>query len=604
MIHLTHCSTKAQEILASAPDHKSLPMQWVFLGRNFVRLRHYEDVFPANWHQIPISEKLQEQNRELRADYLDTITNWGLRYNNLTWWSSRLAERYGGNSSLFHNLCYLKIMLRLVDEIHTELLFITESYGVLELFERLLSDRIEARWLPSRASFEESRQRITNKYEKAWHGYDDRAKERIDLSQSSRLSQLSELMPAKKRFILFTFVDDDFFGEDGKANHRYFGELPDKLHELGHEVVTIPSLYSTTRPLQCAYEWLRHHPGHYLIPDEFYTLDDYQWAKEVVLRQREWVHDKFVFQGMDIAELIMENVSMNTTPSVTEFALHYRLIEKLRSINYQIDTLIIPFENMFFEKPIIMGAHKFMPETQTIGYQHLLSLYPSILCFHTTECEASIAPHPKIIVCNSELTKGQMIQLGFPLAKLHVGPSLRYQHLGKVGELQCAPEGKTVLVVLSLRETATRETLNKLREAFPVDEGIRFFLKHHPLQDTQVFAQEKLPCFMVFCSGVLQDWVSRSSCVVVAPSSSPLEIALLAKPLLMIGSECDFDDNPLEWFAEIANPIHHAAELREQVLSKIAIPEAERERLRQWTRKMISQCVSPLNAETITPFLD
>jgi surface carbohydrate biosynthesis protein (TIGR04326 family) len=261
---------------------------------------------------------------------------------------------------------------------------------------------------------------------------------------------------------------------------------------------------------------------------------------------------------------------------------------------------------MLGEKPPVMALRRWMPDVLTVGFQHYAGQHPLMLCLFTTPEEAAFAPHPDVIVCNSPLTAAQLVEAGFPPRKLRVGPSLRF--LDSVpAEVERTPEPESVLVVLAMDPMASRELLSKLLAAFPEDEGIRFWVKPHPMMSLKQFAAllggRPLPPHMTRVEGPMSDWLARATVAVVVATTAALEVALAAIPVVLVGRETDFDQNPLDGFTGFERPVYAAATLRTRVHEKLALAPEDALRLQEWARRVRRECLSPLNERTLSAFV-
>jgi surface carbohydrate biosynthesis protein (TIGR04326 family) len=310
---------------------------------------------------------------------------------------------------------------------------------------------------------------------------------------------------------------------------------------------------------------------------------------------------------MDVARLVRyARRRQSYNADVATFVRYFRLVKKLAALGLHIDIFIDTFENMLTEKPQVMAFRLWMPNVMTVGFQHYAALFPLGVCQFTTPEEATIAPHPDVIVCNSPLTARQLNEAGFPAHKLRVGPSLRYRHLAD-HMIERVPEHNRVLVVLSLDEIATMELLYKLRDAFPHEEDVHIWIKPHPMMSKNRFNAllNKLstPRYMECVDGRLETWLPRAACAVTTASTSALELALAAVPTIVVGRETDFDLNPLGWFPDLDKPVYTSEELRSRVIEKLSLSPLEKDRLLDWARRKRQECISPLSEDTLAAFV-
>ena len=606
MIYLCHAAISPKrmnrKLAVELGKERSIPAQWLFLGRNYSCFKEWNETLGHDWQNVKYSELLQTLALAWRKPYLDWLTEIGKQNDNLIWWSSSIAERNTYGDSLYHSICYLRIGLDFLLKKHPPLLVVVESKAVLCFLAGHPALQGHMRVFHSHVSILKE----VLKWPASWTFYFlDGIKAILDACITRR-TRSSMLPPTEKpRVVIHSCMDDSYFGDAGIAHDRYFGSLAEKLREHGYDVITMPWLYNLKRSRRKAFAWFRQHPGQYLIPEDFYSLLDYVWAAGIVMQQVFLLSGCRIFQGMDITLLVREaRWQQSRRVEAAKFVLYYRLIKKLASRKLKLAFYIDTFENMICEKPSSMGFHRFMPGTTTVGFQHYIESYPLMLCLLTTPEEAEFAPHPDVIVCNSQHMLTRMAQMGFPQHKLRVGPSLRYRHL--IEELVSpAAERSKVLVILPLGEDNIAEMMGSLRQSFPDTEDISFWLKPHPMLDrkelNQAFVQ--LPRHFTVVEGNMNQWLHRATCVVVSASTSAFEAALSGVPVVVVGRETDFDLNPLAWFPEFAPPIHSPQELREQVLRCLNLSKTEREGLQAWAQELRERAISPITDETISAFV-
>jgi len=584
------------------------PIHWIYLGRNYLRMRQWESALGQGFWRVNYSNELQELAVKWRKPYLQWITKLGREKDSLEWWSSRIAERNTSLDSLFHSVCYLKIGIKfLLENNQQPLLVVAESRAVL----RSVAEYPEVKgrvwqfnfWRTAAGEFIEYLRLVP-----IWLRYAVNGWLTLLDARRTRKSQRSALpMDEKPRVLIHTCIDETYFGADGRPHDRYFTVLPEELRRLGHGVLIIPWLYQIRRSRRKAFEWFRQHPGDYLIPEDFYSFSDYIWAAGVVLRQISLVRESQVFEDLDVTRLLQEAcLKQASDTNIARFVRYVRLIQKWAKLGFKFNIFIDLFENMLTEKPQVIALRRWMPEVRTVGFQHSLAPEPLLLHRFTTPEEAAFAPHPDVIVCNSLLSTNLLIEGGFPTNKLRVGPSLRYLHLSDFSSRR-VPEKNTLLVVLSLDSKAAMELFLKLRQAFSVDEGYRFWIKRHPMMSSREFEwllqHQPLPGHMTCVEGPMNPWLERAACAIAVATNSALEIVLAGVPLVLVGRESDFDVNPLAWFPEFDKPVYSAEELRTQVIKKVSLSLAERKNLENRAEWMRRETLSPLTEETLSAFL-
>jgi hypothetical protein len=606
MIYLCHAAISPKciyrKLTIESEKERPAPAQWLFLGRNYLRFKEWHKTLSHGWENVKYSQKLQSLAMEWRKPYLDWLTEIGKQNNNLTWWSSSISERNTYGDSLYHSICYLRIGFDFLAGETPPLLVVVESRAVLCALAHHPTMRGRTRVFHARVNLIKE----VLKWPASWVLYFLYGLRALLDASATRRGRASTPPPTKKqRVLIHSCIDDSYFGDDGTAHDRYFGSLATELRHRGYDVMTMPWLYNLKRSRRKAFIWFRQHPGQYLIQEDFYSLWDYIWAAGVVMQHMFLLSGHHTFQNMDITSLVFgARCQQSRFGEAAKFVLYYRLIEKFSKHGIKIDYFIDMFENMITEKPQVMGFRRYMPGVTTVGFQHYAESLPLMLCLFTTADEAMIAPHPDVIVCNSLHMLTRMEQMGFPRDKLRVGPSLRYRQLME----QCAEmaiEPNKVLAILPLETYNIAEMMDLLSQSFPDQEGIEFWLKPHPMLSRKALRKVigLLPGHFSVVEGNMDLWLHRASCAVVTASTSAFEAALAGIPVVVVGSETDFDLNPLAWFSEFPPLTRSPQELRNQVLHYLNLSQTEREDLQEWARKLRERAISPITDKTISAFV-
>lgn len=611
MVYLCSATEKPRYLLRRLTNDGVIPaaqpIRWLFLGRDYWRLMEWESSLGPAFERINYAEQLQALAMEWRQPYLDWIARMGAQNDSLEWWTSRIAERNTLLDSLYHSICYLKIGLTYALQASGPLVIIAEKTTALRTIAEYPGLKGRTRYVRSLWTLPDSLAWVLRLAYRWARYFVDGVRALRDARVTGRGPMGGAHATSKPRVVIHTCIDEFYFGADGTPCDRYFPGLADELRCRGYEVVTLPWISQIRRSRRQAFEWFRQHPGEYLIPEDFYSLSDYVWAASVVLRQVRLPRGRHVFQGLDVTRLVREAcLSQSTDPTVATFVRYYRLINRWAELGMKVDIFIDMFENMSMEKPQVLAFQRWMPEVMTVGFQHYIALPPLMLCLFSSTEESAFAPHPKVIVCNSPATVKQLIEAGFPARKLRIGPSLRYLHLADPEQVRVR-EGNTVLILVPLELNAARELLIKLLKAFPDDEGIRFWVKPHPMMTENEFRGVLggclLPDHMTLIDGPIHNWLARAACAVVIATTAALEVAMAAVPLVVVGRETDFDINPLAWFSELERPVHSPEEIRSRVLKRLAWSVADRHNLEEWAQRMRRECYSPATETTLSAFV-
>lgn len=610
MIYLTRASASpvrtARWLRARMGPIRAKEARWIYLGRDGGRMAGWQAALGESTTRIGYGEELQALAWRWRIPYLEWLAQRAAERPGLDWWSSRLAERNTLLETLFHAICYLQIGLEHARDA-PDVLVVGESRHVLRSIARLPKLQSEIQWCPVWTSVPDEL-REACEFAARWTHYALESAFELWDAWVTRPRKLPRYFRGQqKRVVIHTCLDDSYFDPAHPGRDRYYTVLPSELRARGYEVVIIPWLYNLRRSRRQAFFWFRERGGQYLLPEDHYSPADYLWAGCRLLRLAWRTRKHYHFEDLDISELLRaERWKQIRDVGIARFIQYYRLIEKLRARKVDFDIFIDTFENMMSEKPQVLAMRKWMPWVTTVGFQYIASLPPLWLNCFTTPQEAAIAPHPDIIACNSAHTRKQLLDAGFPSARLRIGASLRCLYLLAPRAKRC-PEPNTVLVVLPIDALASRTLLDKVRQAFPAPEGISIWLKQHPMSPPLVSrnraGKSEFPEHWRIVDGRIEDLLARAACAVVSVSTAAFEAALSAVPLVLVGSEIDFDINPLGWYEEF-DLVTSAEDLRVRIEQLLALAPEQQAKLEAWADRMRLEAASPVSQATLAAFVE
>ena len=104
---------------------------WIYVGQD-IRLRmHWEKNLKGVQPRLNIGELLQQAAEDLSEDFNDWIDGLGRSHNSLGWWIGQISEKNPFISSIFFDLCCLKIIIDQVrSSSKTNWLIVVESHGL------------------------------------------------------------------------------------------------------------------------------------------------------------------------------------------------------------------------------------------------------------------------------------------------------------------------------------------------------------------------------------------------------------------------------------------------------------------------------------------
>jgi hypothetical protein len=579
----------------------------LYLGRDYLDACAWEKALGSGFERLASARALQQTATELRRPFTEWIVSIGRTSpGGVRWWASRLAERNTYVSPLFRHICYLHLALAFLRSADRPLLIVADSRAVIRAIAEHpdLAGRARGR---SRLREYQALCAWTLRFCAVWLLYLLRAvAEQLDarLSGAPRLPFQSA---AARRVLLHCCIDEAALRQYGGSSDRYFTVLPEELRRRGYDVVVMPWLVNVQRSRRDAFRTIRQSPHPSLIPEDYYSFADYLWSAWQVIAQLRLARGPRSFDGCRVDVLLRDACrSAAADTSITRFIRYARLIHRLKARGVTFDIFLDKFENMITEKPQVLALREHMPGVTTVGFQHYLAPYPLQLHMFTTAEESREAPHPDVIVCNSEFTAGVFEREGFPAAKLRTGPSLRYLHL--LTPSAAAGPRDAVLVMLPLDTGTAAEMVHKLFAAFSQPDGSRFILKLHPMMtETEWRAAtggRPLPPHFTRTSEEMAECLGRAACAIVpSGTTTGIELLLAGIPVVVIGRDTDLDLNPLVWFEDTEPAVYSAGDLKAALGTLMTRPADARARAEAWAARYRQQCLSPLNDQTVGAFL-
>lgn len=612
MIYLCHATARPSSVkyrVRKRPVSGPVTVPWLYLGRDSLRMSRWQRSLGPGFERVDSGTRLQELSAQWGDAYVLWINEISRDCRGLAWWCSRIAERNTLLLSLFHCICYLQIAVEAAQN-QRVLLIVCEDVGLARALRAhpALKQRL---YTVGRVALVSARVRQFLSLVARWvHvGIDALSYLIASYATGRPRPQLPHPSPDRPRVLVRTCVDDTYFDADGVGKDRYFPRLAAELRRRGYEVIVVPWLYKLRRSRYRALSWFRQAKTPHLVPEDQLGLVDYLWSFGVIARQARLLrNDRYTFQDLDVTRLVREaGFAELREPNRSRFVRDYRLVEHWHRQQLKFDVFIDTFENMISEKGFGLALKKWMPWVLTVGFQYYSAIPPSWLFLHCCPEEAATAPCPNVIVCNSPLVVSQLAALGFPEAKLRAGASLRQQHLADAARAR-VPQPNTVLVILYIEPATSAELLERVVSAFPADEGIRFWIKPHPMMSAQglaaVLKRTSPPAHMTLVQGELGEWLAKASCVVVMGSTAAFEAALTAAPVVVMGSETDFDSNPMAWFPECEAPARGSPDLRAKVLRNLRQAPADQARLRAWAERTRRDAFVAIDDASVLAFVE
>jgi len=306
--------------------------------------------------------------------------------------------------------------------------------------------------------------------------------------------------------------------------------------------------------------------------------------------------------GVDVTRLLWQAVGRElASPRLIAAALYERLAHVLARKRLAPHALFYTFENQPWEKVMLAGFRRALPETLLVGVQHA-PLAERHLCAHPSRRQWRDGTTPDLLVTISDAFRDRLIALGAPADRIAVGGALRHADLiAKPPSPLPEPSTPLVLVTCSMEPRESLELAYKAIAAAKSTAGVRLVVNFHPMIEESIRAAmrtrlaELLDCSHVeFVDGAAAAWLGRAHILIYSASSTGLEAAIAGVPAVFVGSDILLDTDPM---AGAHTPkCRSPEELRRQIVSLLSDSEA-RDAAIKAGRAFIARYMVPAKAE-------
>ncbi|MBI4823534.1 MAG: hypothetical protein HY805_04805 [Nitrospirae bacterium] len=573
MILLCNVS-EGKDILNGIKKHSI--KRWLFLSRDYQKLMFYEASLKAE--RIKTGNVLAMKAKALRKPFLSLMADLGERYDSTEWWATKLAEKNTFNSNLFLNICYLSMA---EDAIKADgnICIISDSWAVLETLKSTHTDSV---LLNQRiAVFDRLKQTLKGYAYIFYFLMAGLIKVLLSVLYLRKLKG-KDLDKGKKKYLIFSCVNEKSLSSDGRFKDRCFGRLSDWLKDKGYEVITFAKILDIRGGglravgwFRKAFRWFKGAQGKFVIEYSYYRLSDYLFAVWVYLRQKLIRIKDIHFQGLNLRRLFKEALRMEL---VHESILNYRLAKRLKENGIEPDIYIDSYENLLPEKLFRLGIRKYLKGTKILSYQHA-PFFPNFLNLYCAGREYTYAPD-RLVTSGKKMMRiieGE----GFPKERIAIGPAFMYDYMHYLKTKEKKSEGKQIALLTPFEPTLTKELLSKVYHALKEMPDIKLSIKPHPFMSRErivEFFREsnyQMPPNFSFTDRELYSIIEEVDCGILMATSALLEFCILGIPYVNVGSELSLSHDPTEWFDFYRKPVYTPSDIKKDVENLLSSGKAE-----------------------------
>ncbi len=532
---------------------------WIYLGGDYLKLMRCEQGSEQEskkeiaQQRISLQSQLDQQQKIQLQPFLQWLEQQRLANgDSLNWWMSNLASRNNLVSPFYLGICQIAALISWLEshaEHYPKIVVVCEdSYVLADVYNNLkdaydvqceLKPRLyrirDTGLLLARAGYTFLRQ--CSRFAKhAWYAKQSRP----DVIEA----------PKGEAYLIHQCLDDNSFKSADKVRCSYFRELPDWMKQQGKQVHTLAWFCNVQMPLKTAYQRLRQ--SNALIADDWLTPKDYLWSLYQAFKSAFCLKQSIEYPGIRCRSLVTRERLLQLCGAG---ATYWRYIPMLKRWSPSVTSLITldHFENMLFEHPIRKAIRELPLKSYSIGFYHAL-VSKGFLGYNSVASEWDSCVKPDRVVCNGNIAKENLINLGMPEDRVVTGAGIRQTIPSVIKPIKRSGD---LVILLALNVTASAEVLESVKASHhwistELKMGVR--VKPHPMMSHKALLGRigwaELPPGWTWDFGEIDAALSKARCVITQMTASAYDAILAGICVLPVKSELQQMDNYLDVLAD------------------------------------------------------
>ena len=598
----TAALAKANRFAASAGQ----PWTVWYLGNDYARLLRLKSELPPSTVFAPVSEAVNASARDLLPLMLDldgALADGAL--DRAAWDASDIADRSRYNSPFFLELARVVAMVRGVGGGGRHVVIADDDSFAMTVFDTALANKIDAVWLRPFSGWVRLRDEVSNVLALFRRLLGDG---RAGLRRLASLRQLRAARPLTPADIggvdvwITVWATDKTFasGAPLQAEDRV-GRLPAILRAAGLKVGYVVFPLWPERYEEIARAALRCSEP-VLLAEDALAWTDIVTADFAVRRRLSGMKRRLLWQGFDLTPVLDRAMRQERISGrVMKARLLSRLPRLMARLGASPKAIVTTYENHSWEKVLTTSAHRHLPRSHVVGYNHA-----SFSSFYI-----SLNPSPGDIAANAipdcVLTLGQtaandLAARGFPGDRLKVAGGLRYEaFFERARQLPPPPATRVrnVLCCVGVDLDEGVELVHKGAEAVAGSDALTLKVNFHPMSGPQF--RDTLKAMLrsrntagfdrvQFDDRPVRDLLANCHAVLYVDSNAALEAAAAGRQIVYVVRETglDYDKMP----AGLSQHCRSPEDIRRALLDPPQRDPAQRD-------DIMRRCIGPVDIDVI-----
>jgi hypothetical protein len=398
----------------------------------------------------------------------------------------------------------------------------------------------------------------------------------------------------------------------GRYKDRYYPGLANYLtREEKRNFFYYPTIVGYHNPIR-AFKMIRQAEDQFIIPDDYLTLRDYLFMLCHPFRLLALDIPQIVFKGVNITPLMRQERLRNCYDHIGIYGiLNHQFALRLAKSGVKVRLLVDWYENQVLDRGMILGFHKYHPETPVIGYQgYVISPALHLYIFpNQTEFNGGVVPDTVAV-----LGRGLIPQIHEFCSDIVVKTAPAFRNNKVWNERINYPDENmlTVMLGLPISLSDSRSIIKKVLDAHELigDSAIisRYMIKPHPTHKistiTELFEFE-LPEYCKFVTGDFHQVIETSNILVTNASTVALEALAKAVPVIIVGDSNGITQNPIpETVDRVMWEICFTAnDIASSIMGFVESLEKNKQLFQSLAQNIRDEIFTPVNRETVRAFL-
>jgi len=395
-------------------------------------------------------------------------------------------------------------------------------------------------------------------------------------------------------------------GDGADAPDRFLGSLPQWLYEKELQVFC---LFNSTHWLNsaeamAAFVARRVPSGSGALMMRFFRFVDLLRAYLDLFALPAAIASRYSISGIDLTRIARLALRREfASARLVSAALYARLATALKRAGMEPRVIFYPFENQPWEKAMLAGFRRDLPQTMLIGIQHA-SIAERYFSGHPSRRQWSDGTAPDLLVAMGEEFHDRLAAKNAPRRRLAVGGALRYGAMLQDARREFSGKktpAKLIVAACSMEIKDSFELAHKAALASAGIEGARLIINFHPLTEMAFrnSIRERLgsvaDCSNVeFVAGGAQALLEKADLLLYNSSSVALDATAAGVPVIYVGSDVDLDLDNLAG-ADIPR-VRSVTLLRKEITELLRDPVRCR-KINEVARAYLAYCMSVPNPE-------